>query len=165
MKLYDINQSIIDTIEYEVDVDTGEVLDQDGLNTKLQELEIALNDKLEGIAIYSKSIDCDIDAFDKEIKNLQARKKQAENKKNGLNRFLSTYLLNNGYEKGFSTPKVKVAFRKSTKVNVLDESQVPKEFLRVKETISIDKESIKKLLKTKKLPYAELVENNNMSIK
>jgi hypothetical protein len=162
-KLYDLNQSIIDTIEYGVDVESGEILDQEELNKKLEELQIALNDKLEGIALYSKQLTYDINDFDTEIDNLKARKKAMENKKTGLDNFLSTYLLNNGYEKGFSTSKVKVGFRKSTQVNITGE--VPKEFIKVKTTESIDKQGIKDLLKSTSLPYAELVENKNMNIK
>lgn len=166
MKLYDINESIINAMEYGVDDSTGEILSQEEINKKLNELQIALNDKLEGIALYSKQLDYDVADFDKEIKNLKYRKDLAEKKQEGLNRFLSTYLLNNGYEKGFSTSKVNVKFRKSTQVIVSDDiDNIPEEFITTKIEKSVDKKGIKELLKTQELPYAKLQTNINLNIK
>lgn len=166
MKLYDINESIINAMEYGVDDETGEILSQEELNKKLDELQIALNDKLEGIALYSKQLDYDVADFDKEIQNLKYRKDLAEKKREGLNRFLSTYLLNNGYEKGFSTSKVNVKFRKSTQVIVSDDiDNIPEEFITTKIEKSVDKKGIKELLKTQELPYAKLQTNINLNIK
>lgn len=166
MKLYDINESIINAMEYGVDDETGEILSQEELNKKLDELQIALNDKLEGIALYSKQLDYDVADFDKEIQNLKYRKNLAEKKREGLNRFLGTYLLNNGYEKGFSTSKVNVKFRKSTQVIVSDNiDNIPEEFITTKIEKSVDKKGIKELLKTQELPYAKLQTNINLNIK
>lgn len=169
-KLYDINESLLNAIEYGIDDETGELLNDDDLSQRIESLQIELGEKLEGIANYSKSLSYDVDAFDKEIENLKKRKEQAQKRKDGLDRFLSTYLLNNGFEKGFKTARVDVKFRKSTSVNVLNQDLVPKDFIKVttKVTESVDKTAIKNYLKANEdatVDGVELVTNMNMSIK
>jgi len=163
--LYEIDKKLNDAINFGCDTETGEFFDDNALN----ELHLELDKKIEGIGIYSKNIQSDINELDTEIKNLKERKEQKEKKKNNIENYLKDYLLNNDIPM-FETPKVLIKFRKSTTVNVLDINKVPLDFIKRKEIIedSVDKNAVKAYIKSHKdetINGIEVVENKNMSIK
>lgn len=161
--LYQIDEKLINAIEYGCDTETGEFLDENAIN----ELYMALNDKIEGVALYQKNLDSDIKALDEEIKNLQARKKSKQNRKNSLENYLSNYLISKDINK-FETPKVLIKFRKSSSVDIFDQSIIPKEFINITTEEKVDKKAIKEWYKThpdELMNGARIVETQNMQIK
>lgn len=60
----------------------------------------------------------------------------------------------------------KISFRKSKVVKVLDETKIPKEFIKIKTTETISKTDLGKALKNGEIiEGAELVENKSLQIK
>lgn len=168
MNLYEINQKLIDTIESQCDLETGEVLEGSDLSNAINEIEMEINEKIENIGLFCKTLEAEAKALDVEIKKLQARKKSKENKLDNLSNYLKGFLLLHKIPK-FETPRVVLKFRKSTTVEVLDQRKVPKEFIRTttKVDTSVDKTAVKAYLKEHKgetVDGVELVENQNLNI-
>ena len=69
MKLYEIRQEIAELLErgFDVDLDTGEVLD---IAPKLDALQMDEREKLEGIALYIKGLNAEVAAIREEEKTL-----------------------------------------------------------------------------------------------
>lgn len=161
MKLYEIDQAILDTIDQE----TGEILDVERLN----ELAMARQDKLEGVALWIKNLDADAAAIGEEIKALTERKKAAEQKALKLREWLQEAL---GGEK-LETARCAISYRKSTAVEISNEDSFMEwaafngrddllTFLAPK----ANKTEIKKAIAGgTEIPGVALVERQNMSIK
>ena len=152
--LYTINQEILNC----VDLETGEILDEQAFEA----LQIERNEKLENIALWVKNLLSESEALKAEEKSFYERRKAAENKAESLKRYLDSAL------KGqkFNTTKVAISYRKSTSVDVLDVSKLPKQYQVVKTEVVPDKKAIGDTLKAgNKITGAELVERNNIQIK
>lgn len=161
MKLYEINQEINSLI----DEDTGEITDI----TRFQELQLAENTKLEGLASWIKNNDVDVDALKKEAQILLDRAKVIENKNANTKAFLAKYMIEHGIKK-IETPKCVLSFRKSSKVIIDDETNFVDKYkntdLVVEETkFKIDKKATKNFLKDNMSLYAHVEESENLQIK
>lgn len=151
--LWQIEEAIMDC----VDMETGEIIDID----RLDKLQMDRDTKIENIALYIKNLLSDAAGIKAEKDNLAQRQKVAENKANSLKKYLSGYLAG----QKFSTSRVAISFRKSESVNIEDITAIPEEYLKYKDP-EPDKTAIKSMLKSgKKVPGAELVQNQNIQIK
>ena len=111
MKLYEINEALERLLEESVDPETGEItIDIDAL----QELQMAREEKLEGLAVYYKNLMADASAIKAEIETLTQRMKSAEKKAEQIKAFLQIQL--DGQP--LKTSKVAVSFRASKAVEV-----------------------------------------------
>ena len=170
MNLYDINQQLIDTVEMGIDVDTGVILEGQLLDDKINELAMALDDKMENIACYIKNLNADYEALKAEKQAIDKRMKTKQNKVEYLKKYLSTFMQANDIPK-FETPKCAVSFRKSTSVEVTDMTKIPKEYIKEKVELSLDKTELKKFLKGKDIEECNkeygcyLSENKNIGIR
>lgn len=109
MNLYEINYEI----EACVDAETGEIIDID----RLVELQMAREQKLEGVACWIKNLTAEVKSMKEEEARLADRRKVKERKAESLKRYLSEAL--NGEK--FETAKCAVSFRKNPgKVEVYD---------------------------------------------
>ena len=152
--LYEINQEILSCI----DLETGEIIDTE----KFDSLQIERNEKLENIALWYKNLLSDAHAFKAEKDAFAMKQKAAESKAESLKKYLDTSL--NGIK--FKTLKVDVSYRKSTSVEVVDETKIPDEYLRTVTTITPDKTELAKLLKAgESVEGVQLKETNNIQIK
>lgn len=172
MKLYEINsalESILSNYLYfgdaMVDAETGEVLEDEAaalVIKELNDLQLAKSEKLENIACWIKGMDADITAMKTEEKNLSARRKALENKRERVFNWLYESL---DGEK-ITSPRVKVSYRKTAAVDVFNMSEIPDAFKRIKTIEEPDKTAIKEAIKAgDEVPGAALVEHLNMSIK
>lgn len=162
MNLYEINQAILDCIDYE----TGEVVDVDALEA----LQMAKDKKVENIALWIKDLKAEAEAIAAEVKELQHRKKVAENKAESLKQYLSTAI----YGQKWHGARYAISWRKSKSVEISDEAQLvawamsvdgSDEFLRFKDP-ELNKTAIKAAIEDgQEIPYAALVEKNNIQIK
>lgn len=153
MKLYEINEEIYKC----VDEETGEIIDME----KLVDLQLAFDEKVEGIACWIKELAAEAKAVKEEKDNLASRQKSLENKAESLKNYLDLFL--SGQK--FKTPKVTISYRKSTSAEVKDWRELPNEFLRMKEP-EPDKIAIKKALQDGvELPGCTLVEKQSICIK
>lgn len=159
MTLYEINQAIIDALEGAIDPETGEVID-DTLLASYEKLQEDRDTKIENIGLFIKNLEAEADAVKLEAKKLAARAKASENKAEHLRNYLQWCLAG---EK-FTTPKLKISYRNSKKVNITDLEALPGEFLRYKDP-EPDKTKIKDAIKAgQDVPGAEVVEQTTMQL-
>jgi hypothetical protein len=150
--LYEIDEEILNC----VDMETGEIIDVE----RLGQLQLARDDKVEGIALWIKNLLSDVDAIKSEEEKLAQRRKANENKAKNLKEYLSKFL--NGQK--FKTPKVSISYRKSESVEVTDLSKLDDDYLKFAEP-TVDKTKVKKALKAGTvLQGVSLVENQNIQI-
>lgn len=163
MTLYEITQAMLECC----DMETGEVID----TARLDALQMERTAKLESVALWIKNLESDVEAYKVEMESFAARRKAAERKIESLKDYLSNAL---GGEK-FSTTKCAVSFRKSEKVEILDEDHFrswavqhnrPDLLTIAQPKISLT--AVKNALKAGEPldgSYAELVQRNNIQIK
>ena len=157
MTLFEIDKAIQD-FEFEVDPETGEILNPNAL----EELEMAREQKIENVGLYIKNLEAEKEAVKHEKDNFADREKKLGKKIESLKGYL-TYALDG---QKFSTPKVAVSFRKSESVLVKDEYLIPDEYCEFTVMRKPNKKNIKDALKKgKELMGVELVEKSNISIK
>ena len=156
MTLYELDKAIAD-FELEVNED-GEVLNID----ELDELQLARDQKIEGISLWVKNLEAEKEAVKHEKDNFADREKRLGKKIESLKGYL-TYALDG---QKFSTPKVAVSFRKSESVHITDEYLIPDEYKIFTVVKKPDKGVIKDALKKgKEIMGVELVEKQNVSVK
>lgn len=121
MKLYEIEQQILDCIDDE----TGEIMDFERLNA----LHMERIKKLENVALAYKNYLAEAAALKAEKEAFQEREERAKKKAEYLKGYLA-YVLDGAK---FKTTLVEVSFRKSEAVVVdCDAGTLPKEFQTVK---------------------------------
>lgn len=155
MNIYEIEQAIMDLI----DPETGEIADFEALDA----LSMARDEKIENVALWIKNLAAESKAIRDEEKSLAERRKAAETKADGLQRYLDRILDGNK----FSTPRVAISYRKSKAVEIADEEAFIKAgaYL-VPQDPKIDRKAISEALKAGAIVSgAELVERNNIQIK
>ena len=106
MSIYDIDAAIISLI----DTETGEVTDEEAFDALQMERDV----KVENIGLYFKDLTAEAKAIKEEEASLSARRKAVENKAERLKHLLD-YALNGDK---FSTPRLKVSYRKSSTVEL-----------------------------------------------
>ena len=153
MKLYEIDQAIMDCI----DMETGEIVNEELLN----DLQMERDAKIENVALWIKELKAEAEALKAEKLAFAERQKVAENKMESLKKWLA-YALNG--EK-FKTVRASVTFRTTDKVEVADIYKLDENYLRYKEP-EADKDAIKKAIKAgQKVAGATLVQSTSVIIK
>lgn len=92
------------------------------------------------------SIDYEVEVINTEIKRLAALKESRSKAVDKLRSSISEAMQLYGIEK-IDTPTMKLSIRKSESIEVVNEAQIPEEFMRVKTTKAADKVAIKTALK------------------
>jgi FtsZ-binding cell division protein ZapB len=157
MNLYEIDSQISGLI----DPETGEVMDIEAF----EQLEMERNQKIENIACWIKNLKSDAAELKAEEKSLAERRDAKESKADRLTAYLVQIL--NGSK--FESARCKVGFRKSTRLQIEDET----EFVRycdpaflIQQPPKIDKAAIKEAIKGgSAVDGAEIIEANNIQIK
>lgn len=157
MTLYEIESEILNCF----DPETGEILDE----ALLDALNLERTVKIENILCLIKNLNAEANAIRDEEKNLERRRKSAENKAERLKNYVAMAL--NG--ENFKTPRVSATWRKSKAVVVDDVCNLMTgdfdSFLKYKEP-EPDKTKIKQALESGfKIPGCRIEERNNMNIK
>lgn len=155
-KLYELNVAI-ENFEFQIDEETGEILNA----AELEELEMQRDEKIENVALYYKNITSDVEQFKAEESRLAERREREEKKAEVLKKFLSEQL--NGEK--FKTIRVEISFRKSERVDIVDSSSIPSEYMIAKDPTP-DKAKIKKAIKGGiAIDGAEISPHSNIQIK
>lgn len=161
MKLYELTQN------YRNLENLGE---QEGLTVEmikeaLGQVEEDINTKIENTCKVMKEIEADALGIDDEIKRLTVLKKQKENTAKKLKEYIEFEMNGIGLNK-VEGKLFKISFRKSKAVKILDETKIPKEFIKIKTTETISKTELSKALKNGEIiEGAELIENRSLQIK
>lgn len=177
--LFEIEQSMMNLLEYGVDDSTGEIIEtEEEFNNLYNSIQLDLQTKIDNSNCLCKLIDGELEVIDKEVVRLQKEKKLRENKKEWLRRNVDNFIRRqftdengNLNEEALSKyklelPHSKISYRKSESVEVNDVSLLPKEYQKEKTDVSANKTEIKKALKEgKEINGAKLVTNINMQVK
>ena len=163
MTLREIDQAILGLF----DPETGDLLDEDGIEFELLQME--REDKIKNTALYFRQLAGDTKVLADEIAGLQKKKKVTENKMRWLK-----YLLNEALQgQKFHHPLVDVTYRKSTHLDITNENAVIAfcqesghlDCLKQK-PIEISTSDITRLIKEGvEVPGAEIAERYNLGVK
>ncbi|ELQ0171773.1 siphovirus Gp157 family protein [Clostridium perfringens] len=165
MKLYELTQNYRNLESLLDNLGEQEGLTVEMIHEALGQVEDDINTKIENTCKVIKEIEADSIGIDEEIKRLSALKKQRENAVKKLKEYVEFEMNRIGLTK-VEGKLFKISFRKSKVVKVLDETKIPKEFIKVKTTESISKTDLGKALKSGEIiEGAELVENKTLQIK
>lgn len=153
MKLYEIDQAIVDLVDNE----TGEIIDIEMFDS----LQMERDEKIESIALYIKDLKAEAEALKAEKLAFAERQKVAENKAESLKNYLA-YALKG---QAFKSTKAVVSFRKTQQVDIPDIYKLDENFLKYAEPTA-DKTAIKEAIKAgQTVKGATLIENTNVIIK
>ena len=122
MKLYEIDQAIMDCVDQE----TGEIINPD----LFRELVGKREEKIESVALWTKDIKGDIAKISEEVKRLEGRKKALENTLDSLKTYIDTALEGSKLK----TPRISIYYGTSKSVEITNENDIPEEFFEVKKT-------------------------------
>lgn len=166
MNTYEISKEFYELqqlIELEEFDENGELIDNSGIIEELlNSLESERNIKADSIAYLIKIANESQNSIKDEITRLNERKTMFLKQENKLKELLA-YLLQG--EK-LKTDRFTFSYRKSTSVHILDESLIPAKFLKIKETVTVDKMAIKKMLVDfETVAGAELETKNSLTVK
>jgi len=164
MALYEIDQQLINLFEMGMDSETGEILEGYELDTKIAELEMARDKKIEGVCLWYKNLQAEANSIKEEENNLSSRRKQKEKTIASLEKYVANAL--NGEE--FETPKVLIKYRKSSVVEVDEEKFLKKHKKLCEKVVSykFNKNELKKMIQNgETLSGVEIIDKRNMSIK
>lgn len=153
MKLYDINQAIMDCI----DTETGEILNEE----KLHELQMDRHEKLRNIAFVYLNAQSDYKELDEQYKKFKARRDTAKATAEWAKATLERELAGQKMKEAEFT----VSYRKSESVHILDLDAVPEKY-REPQPDKITLATVKSALKAgEAVPGTELIEKQNIQIK
>ena len=156
MTLFEINQQILNAIEYGCDPETGEIISAAALDA----LEMAKEEKTENLVLLIKEINAECKAIKDEEQTLASRRQAGEKRVEWLKNYLKMSL--NGEK--FKTPRCSVSYRKTQAVQIVDEDALPEDFVIV--YTSPRKMAIKEALKAgDEVPGAVLEDRMSMIIK
>lgn len=166
--LYELTQEQIrlyDRLSSEdaINKETGEVDESlaEALSLNQEELE----NKIIGTALVYKQLNADSEMIKNEIEALQERYARINNNAKYVKERLENSLLDLGMMK-FDNPKFSISFRKTTKVEITDESLIPAEFMKTKTTVEPSKKDIADAIKSgKEVAGCYLEENHKIQIK
>lgn len=173
MTLYKIDSRLETLFSQGFDEETGEIFEsEEELAKAIDEVQLDLDTKIENIGCYIKNLEADVEALKKEEDNLKARRKSAENKIEGLKRYLNGYLMAcypNDSDRAkwkFKSPKVVLGYRKSSSVEVPDIEKLDKKYLKITTKVDPDKKAIGDAIKSgEEVKGAFIKQNINLNIK
>lgn len=162
--LYEIDNAILAVLQNDLQVDeeTGEIVfDVDDLDA----LQVAKESKLEACACYVKELEAQAEMIKAEEKALAERRKVKENAAKRLRDYIAGSMLLDGTTK-LETARVKLSFRKSETLEVLNAEMVPDEFMTVRTEKKPDKKAIKQAIKDgKRVDGCAVYVHNNLQVK
>lgn len=140
-------------------------LTQDDIKDTLEGLDYELEEKADAYARVIRTLECDVDSVDAEIKRLTDKKKRIQNNIRSMKQSLESTMIELGKKK-IKTPLFGFNIQKNPpSVNILDESKVPDNF-RIKQPDKIDRKSIiAELKESGNTDWAELVQTESLRIR
>ena len=140
-------------------------LTQADIKDTLEGLDYELEEKADAYAKVIRTLECDVDSVDAEIKRLTDKKRRIQNNISSMKRSLESTMIELGRKK-IKTPLFGFNIQKNPpSVNILDESKVPDNF-RIKQPDKIDRKSIiAELKESGYTDWAELVQTESLRIR
>lgn len=137
LNIYQIEQAYIGLADQ---LTEGDVTPE--LEAQLAITEAQMQEKGRNYGYVIKQLETDCEAIDNEIKRLTALKKTRSNAIDRLKSTLSQAMQLFGIME-IKTPTLKVSFRKSKSIEIVNESQIDRKYIMVKTVESISKAAIK----------------------
>ena len=159
MNIYEITGYALELMEY---LDAEEIDEQTVANT----LEsIGADEKIDSYCKIIENYKSDISGIDEAIARLKARKERAEKNIDRMKQALDGFMQATRQDKA-KTKLFTISYRPSSAVEILDESLIPLEFIKVKTTTAPDKVVIKKILDNGgTVAGCKILKNRNIQIK
>lgn len=160
--LFGITEELLQIFEnIDIDEETGELLNLE----QLEQIQGEFDDKASNIALYIQELQAQAEAIKNKSESLKDRQKSTTNKAERLKAYLSD-MMNRAGKTKVETDDVRISFRKSESVEILDQQLIPEEYINARLTVTPDKVSIKKAIKSgQNIEGAILIENQNLQIK
>lgn len=134
------------TGEY-LELSRNEDLPMDAIYDTLQAIGEEIKVKAISLVRWSQDIDGDIEKIDNEIKRLKAKKDSLTERRDGLSEYIKANMEASGI-KSIQCPFFTISYVAGPDVvEIINEAEIPDEYVTVKTTISADKNLIKKALK------------------
>ena len=141
----------------------GTDLDQEVYEEIMVMLKEELSAKSSNILKYLNNIQADLEQIKIEKQRLDKVKKSKESKYNRLADYIISVMTSLDKAK-IETEIGNYALRKSSKVEVIDEKLIPEEYFNIKIEKTVDKISLKEILKSKDIPGVKLSMGFNLNI-
>ena len=145
MKLYEIRNGMIDTLDIFLESDQTE-MDRENYNDIMDYLKEELKSKSSDLIKYIRNLELENTVTKLEIERLEDLKKGKEKKIKSIKSYIKRILLDLDKKK-VETELGNVSLRKTTSVEITDISKIPKEYLVVKEEVTPSKKLIGDSLK------------------
>lgn len=164
--IYQIDSQIYDLLT----LPESEIVDEDGVVIRdvwkeLEELQGERTDKLINSMRVAQEMDEAAKALDEEIARLTVRQKYFEARAKKIREHVAISM-SNANEKRVENSTARITLTRSKEVKIIDETELPLQFLRTKTTVKADKKAIGEKLKAgEEVPGARLVENLNVRLK
>lgn len=160
MKLYEIDQNLRALWD--------KIMEQDGELTEddlkaLEELNLAKDEKIKGYGVIIREIESEIADCKVETDRIKEISDKLKNRREWLVNNLKYFMQSQGIPK-FESIEVNIAFRKSKSLEIDENANLPKEFIRIKE--EPNKKAITDFIKSGgTVDGCQLVEKENIQIK
>ena len=164
--IYQIDSQIYDLLT----LPESEIVDEDGVVirdvwSELEALQGERTDKLINSMRVAQEMDETAKALDEEIARLTVRQKYFEARAKKIREHVAISM-NNANEKRVENSTARITLTRSKEVKIIDETELPLQFLRTKTTVKADKKAIGEKLKAgEEVPGARLVENLNVRLR
>ena len=144
MKLYEITGAMEDVLDIFLESE-GEDLDRENYEYTMSYLKEELKNKSSNFIKYIKNLLAEAEMAKQEAERLTTLRKTKEHKVENLKKYLIAAL--QGLEvKKVETELGSYGLRKSSSIEILDIGKIPKEFIKIKEEISVDKKEVGKYI-------------------
>jgi hypothetical protein len=144
--LYEITGEMQTAIQKYNECETDEQLLE--LEQTLNNIQMSFNEKATACALYTINIDSDVDAIDKEIARLSAKKKTLTGHVEWMKKYLQASMEATRTDK-IESPTINLKIQNNPPSVVVDnEGEIPETYKRTKTIIEIDKVAIKKAWET-----------------
>lgn len=147
MKAYEIKNAMLDTLDIFLESNQDDT-DKENYNDIMEYLKEELQNKSSTIIRYIRNLELENMVAKTEIDRLEEIKKTREKKITSLKKYIKGILLELDKKK-IETDLGNLSLRKTTSVEIIDLSKIPKEYLTIKEEITPSKKLIGDCLKKK----------------
>ncbi len=162
MTLYEIQETMIDNLNIFLESE-GSEFDQEVYEEIMNILKIELSNKSSNILKYLNNLQADLEQIKLEKQRLDKIKKSKESKYNKLSDYIISVMKNLDKAK-IETDIGNYALRKSTKVEILDEKLIPEKYFNISIDKTVDKLTLKEVLKSQEIPGVRLATGFNLNI-
>lgn len=164
MKAYEIKNAMLDTLDIFLESEQDE-MDRENYKDVMEYLKEELENKSSNIVRYIRNLELENIVAKSEIDRLAELRKSRERKITSLKNYIKSILLDLNRKK-IETDLGNLSLRKTTSVEIIDLTKIPKEYLVIKEEVTPSKKLIGDSLKKNiTIEGAILKEDYSLSLK